>query len=263
MLLLLNGFGERALVLHDWMEIFPQLAHAANLLCACGSARLHSSLGHFGREQIYRATLQTHARSCRRRVGQLEVMGNTCKSHVHQPCTSSTAEYLHVCIFAGGRKVWTSAAYFLLSTLLRPSFIFLFVLSAFSGPSLTPQMCEHNLLPPSETGLMLHIPLGWETSQDCLPPCPPAPCLGPCGCVHTTILSPGTPKQQEAGKNSIEIRKLSRRGSLRSKGWNILPVCHWGYLLCCDWIEGAQSILQSLWEGALGAGLALCCRSML
>lgn len=65
----------------------------------------------------------------------------------------------YMCVFLQevGRSGPVRRIFYSTLCLGRPLF-FLFVLSAFSGPSLTPQLCEHNLLPPSETSLMLRIP---------------------------------------------------------------------------------------------------------
>lgn len=159
------------------------------------------------------------------------------------------------------RKVWAIAACFLLNTLLRASFIFLFVLSVFTGLSFTLQLCKHNLVPSGERCPMLCIPLGSETPLGCLPPCPALPYPDPCRCICTAVLGTSAQNQQEAGENSIKIRQLNRKDCLWSKGWGILLVCHWGYLLHCHWMNGAQSVLQSSCEGA--HNLMLCHGSML
>lgn len=88
-------------------------------------------------------------------------MGDTCRNCVFQLRASHPSEKpAFVCLFTAGRKVSTSAVCFLPNVLLGACFIFLIFPSAFSGSIFTPQPCEHNLLPPGESCLMLHIPLG-------------------------------------------------------------------------------------------------------
>lgn len=256
MLPLLDGLGERVSVLHGWVDDLSCLVHVTDLLRAPSNTWFYGSLGHFVRDWIQQATLHTHEQSCDMRMRQLGLMGNT-----HSSVQAHSKILAHLCIFAGSRKVWAIAACFLLNTLLRASFIFLFVLSVFTGLSFTLQLCKHNLVPSGERCPMLCIPLGSETSLGCLPPCPALPYPDPCRCICTAVLGTSAQNQQEAGENSIKIRQLNRKDSLWSKGWGILPVCHWGYLLHCHWMNGAQSVLQSSCEGA--HNLMLCHGSML
>lgn len=184
--------------------------------------------------------------------------GNTCRKCLPQPSTSPVPPLIPACacIFAGDGKVWICAMFFLLSTLLRASFVFLFVFSAFSGSSFTPSLCEHNLLPPGESFPVPCISLDWETSTGRPAQfCPAQRLVGTFVWPSSALVSESS---QGTEKNHIKVKKLSKRGFLWSEGWNFLPVCHCGCLLCCSWMDHVQRILQSCWKGTHGAGLVLC-----